>query len=177
VKRPALAFLSFDNPLWLPVWLASLALGCGGDPPHGTHLTFDACAPLVVVPEPTITAEQSQGLADGIALWNSRAATRISGALPAVDDAPAQVPLRFQAAAPPFHGLYDDQAGIVFINQDVTDRHALAVTIAHELGHVFGLPHVATSVRASLMNAGNMTVEPTPADVATLADRWGPCGP
>jgi Zn-dependent peptidase ImmA (M78 family) len=87
------------------------------------------------------------------------------------------VPLTFQVAAAPFHGLYDDRAGRIFVNEDLTDVAPLRITIAHEIGHAFGLPHVSASVRRSLMNTGNTTVSITPEDVDALAAIWGRCPP
>ncbi len=85
------------------------------------------------------------------------------------------MPLLFQVAAPPFHGLYDNQAGRIFINADLTDVDPLRITIAHEIGHAFGLSHVSPSVRPSLMNSGNLTIGITPEDVEALAAIWGRC--
>ena len=62
----------------------------------------------------------------------------------------------------------------MFINTDLSGG-AQAVTIAHEIGHAFGLAHVPSGERASVMNPGNLNVEPNAADVATLALRWGGC--
>jgi len=131
----------------------------------------------MVMPDPTATAAQRAGVADGIALWNAAAATRLSvggGSTDAQPPAPPipTVPLHFQSAAGAFYGLYEPAVGQIFINVDL-GGHPLAVTIAHEIGHAFGLVHIPASQRASLMNSGNLVTEPTPADVATLDAHWG----
>ncbi len=81
----------------------------------------------------------------------------------------------FRSQARPFHGLYDAPSGQIYINDDLAGDE-LAITIAHEVGHSFGLVHIPSNERASLMNPANLTVVPTPADVATLAGLWGRCG-
>ena len=73
------------------------------------------------------------------------------------------------------HGVYEDEVGVVFVNTDLTDPDARTITIAHELGHAFGLWHVAASERPSIMNPGNLQVLPTVDDQAALAARWGTC--
>jgi predicted Zn-dependent protease len=47
------------------------------------------------------------------------------------------------------------------------------VTIAHELGHTFGLWHVHPSTRRSVMNPGNTTITPTERDVDSVRALWG----
>ncbi|HEY0881746.1 MAG TPA: M66 family metalloprotease, partial [Archangium sp.] len=82
------------------------------------------------------------------------------------------VPMRFRSAAAVFRGIYEPVTGLVSINRGLegSDR---TITIAHELGHALGLPHVPASERASVMNPGNLTVLPTAEDVAALQQRWG----
>jgi Zn-dependent peptidase ImmA (M78 family) len=92
-------------------------------------------------------------------------------------DAPDQatIQVRFEDAAGPFHGLYDDKTGTVYINQGIANRAVLAVVVAHELGHAFGLHHVPTDDRTSLMNPGNLATPPTLEDELAVEAIWGAC--
>ena len=166
VRRPRLAGLALTV-----VAASAVAPGCGGDPGSSAWVMFDACAPLAIVPDVGVTDAQSGGIVAGMALWNDRAGTQLT--LAANGD-PAGVPLHFQAAAPNFHGLYDAPNAQVYINTDLSGP-TLAITIAHEIGHVFGLSHVPPEQRTSVMNPNNLVVEPTAEDVDTLATRWGVC--
>jgi hypothetical protein len=152
-----------------------LGCGSGGDAPTGPIVTFDACAPLQLVPDATATDAELGGISAALALWNTTAGTQLaSGAQPPAGV--SSVPIHFQPAAAPMHGLYDPQAVAIFINDDLsTLPAALSVTIAHEVGHALGLVHIPESTRASVMNPGNLTVTPNAADVATLAAIWGSC--
>ncbi|HVV53047.1 MAG TPA: hypothetical protein VHO06_25540 [Polyangia bacterium] len=167
------------SPSLLAVLLAVAvpALGCGGAPAaDGPAVTFDPCAPVALLPDATATAAELAGVTAGAALWNASAAAELAAAVPAADGgATPALPIHFQQAAAPFNGLYDASTAQIFINTDLGGQE-LAITIAHELGHAFGLVHISPDVRASLMNPGNLTVLPTPADVATLAGLWGRCG-
>jgi hypothetical protein len=156
---------------------AAPLLGCGANPDASTApaVTFDACAPLVLVPDATATQAELDGVSAALALWNSAASTQLTAG-PTAPDGVSAVPIHFQAAAAPMHGLYDPQAVAVFINDDLSALPAaMAVTIAHEVGHVFGLVHIPPSTRASLMNPGNLTVTPNAGDVAALVGIWGTC--
>lgn len=82
--------------------------------------------------------------------------------------------LQFEDAASIFHGVYDDERGVIFINDEL-EGDALVITAAHELGHAFGLSHVPAKERRSLMNPNNLTVSPTSEDIAKLHALWGTC--
>jgi hypothetical protein len=155
-----------------------LVLGCSSDPATSLRTVFDPCAPLALVPDPTATAADRSSMALAIDLW--RSAAFVQTQVDATSGAPAatpRLPIHFQAAAGAFHGLYDDRDGEIFVNQSFVADSARTITIAHELGHAFGLLHVPASERASLMNPNNTTVLPTALDVATLAASWGRCPP
>jgi len=136
----------------------------------------DICAPIsLAVREPDApTAAQRAGIDGALALWRAHGV----GTMSVIDVAaaePGAIELRFQPAALPFHGLYDDQTGTIYINSAIEDLSPLSITIAHELGHSFGLPHVPAAVRSSLMNPGNLVTPPTDADRAAVEALWGDC--
>jgi len=176
--------LTLLSRLSLTLLSLSQVVGCADESAPITGLTFDACAPLDIGIAPALTAEQMQGVTDALAMWNQAAGTALApvtmveGASSTAFATPTpMVPLTFQVAAAPFHGLYDDGAARIYVNEDLTDVGPLRITIAHEIGHAFGLPHVSASVRRSLMNTGNTTVGITAEDVDALAAIWGRCAP
>ena len=150
--------------------LAAAGCGAGSQEPPGDIVAFDACATLPLILDAGVSNAQSAGITAAISLWNDRAGTRLTLA---GDQGTPGLPIHFEAAAPLFHGLYEP-SGQVFINTDLSGA-PLAVTIAHEIGHAFGLVHVPAGQRASVMNPNNLVVEPTPEDIDTLALRWGVC--
>lgn len=149
--------------------LAIIALAACGTSDDGTIAnTHDACAPLALI-SAKASAIQLDGMQAAEALWRDRGAPALGLR------AGATLEIRFEAAAAPFHGLYDDEQGVIYINDDLADRTTLSIVIAHEVGHAFGLPHVPASERASLMNPGNLVTPPTAEDQAALAALWGSC--
>ncbi len=151
------------------------APGCAQDPSaSGPAVKFDPCTPVTLVADATAADTELAGVAAGAALWNASASSDLLPVSAAGGGAGPTLPIHFQVAAAPFHGLYDP-SGQIFINNDLAGDE-LAITIAHEIGHSFGLVHIPTNERASLMNPANLTVMPTAADVATLAGLWGRCG-
>ncbi len=149
----------------------ALASGCANPPQQPIRNRFDPCASAVA--PGAASPEQIDAVRDGMALWNAAAGLHL--ALDA--EAPPKwrrIPLEFQDAAGGFHGLYDDDHAIVFVNARL-ERAAQPVVIAHELGHAFGLVHVPPEERPSLMNPGNLDVPPTAEDVAALWAIWGGC--
>jgi hypothetical protein len=160
----------------LPLLACAIGCGDGASTTSGDDIAFDACAPLPLIADTGLSDLQSAGIAGAIALWNDRAGTRLTLAADANTAGPAAsgLPIHFQNAGPPFHGLYDAPTGQVFINNDLSGA-PLAITITHEIGHAFGLAHIPADQRASVMNPNNLVVEPTAEDVDTLATRWGGC--
>jgi hypothetical protein len=158
----------------LPLFASAVGCGASAGPSAGPDIAFDACAALAVIADPGATDAGSAGIAGAVALWNAKAGTRLMApGDPAAAGAPG-LPIHFQNAAPPFHGFYDAPSGQVFINTDLSGA-PLTITITHEIGHAFGLVHVPTDQRSSVMNPNNLVIEPTPEDVDTLANRWGGC--
>ena len=177
-----LSLVLFPLPLPPCLLLLIFSAGCGEASPGqaaSAPLRFDACAPLAIALDPSATENQTRGARAALDLWNGAARTELSLDAMGAAAAPSvpMIPLRFQRAAAPSHGFYDPSAGVIYVNEDLsapTLAGALAVTIAHEVGHAFGLPHVGD--RPSVMTAGNLDVEPNAGDVEALAAIWGRCG-
>ena len=146
-------------------------VGCASVPGDTTlEVTFNPCEPLVLVPAPDSTAAEIASIDVAIDLWARRG---VSTLMRADGRSGGGLPIRFEDAAGAFHGVYEDEVGVVYVNRRIEDDHARAVTIAHEVGHAMGLLHVDPAERVSLMNPGNMDVEPTDLDRAALAAIWG----
>jgi hypothetical protein len=134
-------------------FLVAIAMaGCGSQ--QAAAITFDPCNPVRV--------SGVDGVADAIAMWRAQDVTPFSIA------EPPDVRIELATGAPAIYGFYDDTTATVYVNTTITDAHERSVTIAHELGHALGLVHVPASERASVMNPGNLTVEPTAEDAAML---------
>lgn len=146
---------------------------CSPDSPNTIRTVFDPCRALVLAPDGATTPDDRVSMAAAIDLWRTAAALHVTLDAPAAP----RLPIRFQMAAGAFHGLYDDRIGEIFVNDEFAAPSARTITIAHELGHAFGLVHVPASERPSLMNPNNTTVPPTAEDVAALVALWGRCEP
>lgn len=149
----------------------SVVVGCNtGGETEKIDIVFDPCEPLVLEVEAG-SAEEEARVADAIDLWNARAGSMLT--LEQVEHAPL-LPIVFDNAPAAFNGHYDDEEAVVYINHGLEGRE-MAITVAHELGHAFGLYHVKKEERRSVMNHGNLVQEPNEGDVDALAALWGAC--
>ncbi|MGE0871863.1 MAG: matrixin family metalloprotease [Kofleriaceae bacterium] len=148
----------------------AMLVGCGGGGDTTIDIVHDVCSPPTLS-SPLATAVQAAGIDASTALWRARGA-------PALGVSPSSEPplqIEFMKAAGPFWGQYDDESGVIFINDAIADVDVLSIVIAHELGHAFGLEHVKRDDRTSLMNPANTVTPPTEADQRELERLWGPC--
>lgn len=159
--------------------ILSLALlgGCAGGPQDTTlEIVSDVCEPTAVIAPADATEAQLASIDEGIAMWGRLGFDRMVRADGALLTGGQHIEVVFDDAAAFFHGLYDDEHGVVYINRALSDDHQRSVTVAHELGHAFGLLHVARDARVSVMNPDNLVVEPNDGDAAELVTLWGVCG-
>jgi hypothetical protein len=158
-------------------WTLAVLAACSADP-AASHVARDPCAALAVTPADA-TSVELDGIAAALALWRDRGVSAFNPATAdptaSPDAAAPAIAIRFDDAAAVFHGIYDPPSATITINRAITDRTTLAIVVAHELGHVFGLAHIAAATRASLMNPGNLVTPPTDADQRTLEALWGTC--
>lgn len=154
--------------------LAAVACAACGDPQvsegAGAH---DACAPLAITATTATTFAEQAGIDGALALWRDHGVSAFDAAPPG---APAvAIAIQFADAAATFHGVYDPTGNRVLINRDLTEPATIAIVVAHELGHGFGLVHISPGARLSLMNPGNLVTPPTDADQQAVEALWGHC--
>jgi hypothetical protein len=138
----------------------------GGAADSTIDMTHDPCAPLALV-SANATDVQQAGMQNAQELWRDHGAPSLGLR------AGATIEVTFDDAAPAFHGLYDDEAGMIYVNRTLIAEPALSIVIAHELGHAFGLQHVTG--RDSVMSPGNLTIVPNDGDREALRALWGTC--
>jgi hypothetical protein len=148
---------------------------CGKEDDPTLEIVYDPCQALVIAPAPDTTDAERARIVEATRMWNELAKTQL--AVAGRDEVPPDphVPINFESAALAFFGVYDDESGCVSINRDITDEREQAITVAHELGHAFGLLHVEK--RASVMNKANLKTLPNAGDLAALTAVWGACEP
>ena len=136
-------------------------------------VTYDPCATQVVANE-AATDDEVASLAAALALWNERGGFALTAPNAGDGGERPALRVRFQVEFGAFRGFYDDEVGEIIVNRNLA-RDQRTITIAHELGHAFGLWHVATSARRSVMNPRNTTIAPLPRDIDDVRALWGSC--
>jgi hypothetical protein len=167
-RRSSIAWL-------LPVIVLAAAVGACGAPDVASPIVFDRCQVTTLVAAVDATPDERAGIETAIALWASVGGPPLALApVGAAQPAGQALPVIFQTAAPVFNGLYDPGRGDIFINRTVSEPRARAITVAHELGHAFGLVH--DNERRSLMSPGNLVIPPGENEVRLINERRGSCG-
>jgi Matrixin len=157
------------------VVVAALLGACAADTGDDSlEVVFDPCDPVSLLPADA-NADERASVDSAIEMWGLMGIGALARAPEgaALDPTAGVIEVRFEEAAPLFYGVYDDESGVVFINRRLADDHARAVTIAHEVGHALGLPHI--SDRDSVMNPENLVHEPNADDAGDLRSLWGDC--
>jgi hypothetical protein len=162
------------SPLVLVLALACSS--CVGKGDGAIELVFDPCATRVAAAAGS-SASEVASIDRALALWNEAAELALERAEAPPSDPPREAVLEvsFVPTIAALRGVYDDEVGAIMVNRAIEGEEQRALTIAHELGHAFGLLHVPPGERASLMNPGDPQVTPTPEDVGALLDLWGRC--
>jgi len=157
---------------FLSMLVVLLLAGCVAPAGPEGGIAYDPCGPVVLAPSPDTTAAETDSVANAIALWRAVGLSTLT-----LDDVPGavRVPVQFKQASPLFNGLYEPQTGDVLVNRGL-EGTARDVTVAHEVGHALGLPHVDASQRVSVMNPSNVTVPPNDGDERALQALWS-CPP
>jgi hypothetical protein len=149
---------------------ASFTSACGSEGSDGPGIVFDPCQPTLLLPGGDASAAERASLSDALELWRSVGGPDLSLTNEA---APQVLPVGFESAAPAFFGLYRPDRGDILINRQLGDAAARAITLAHEIGHAFGLAHV--NGHRSLMNPGNLRVPPAAEDSLHIYERRPVC--
>jgi hypothetical protein len=150
------------------VFFVLLVSACSAD----TEVIYDPCSPLVVEPGPGSLPNELQSIEDAIAAWNEVLPTRLELSSGSSEDA---LPILFDSGDTYYRALYWDKRGEIWIGRDKLSADDLALAIAHEMGHAFGLQHVDAEDRPSVMNVGNLEFSPSVADADAVRDVWDSC--
>lgn len=150
--------------------LVSLAFACG-PADDVIDITYDPCSSLTIASAPGNQASEIESIEAAIETWSHVIPTAIEVG-PWTEDRSA-LAIRFESGDTFYRAVYWDQVGEISISREHIDSADYPVAIAHELGHAFGLRHIAE--RPSVMNQGNLEIAPNGEDALAIAALWASC--
>lgn len=110
---------------------------------------------------------------DAVLGWNDIVPTQVTVRQGELDEAALAV--YFESGDAFFRALYLDESGEILIGRDKLAPEHLAIALAHEIGHAFGLAHVEKEERLSVMNSGNLEIWPGEIEAEDLRALWPSC--
>ena len=135
-------------------------------------LVFDPCLTTNLLYDESASPAEVAQIHEAAAMWNREVGSQLHVS-PVENGSDNTIPVHFEPAAGVFYGIYEPSTGEIFVNSKLPSEESSRITLAHELGHAFGLQHVSGA--PSLMNSGNLQTQITARDVASLTSLWGAC--
>jgi IrrE N-terminal-like domain len=152
---------------------AACAGACAGPPEDGPVIEYDPCQPTLLELAADANESERAAVATAVELWAQAGGPSLTVEAGTGQDGAQVLPIGFQPAAPVFFGLYRPERGDIVINRQLSDPRARAITVAHEIGHAFGLMHVRD--HRSLMNPGNLQIPPSQDEARQIYARQSAC--
>lgn len=152
--------------------MLALSAACASPEIFEEGLVFDPCVPTNLRYDASASPAEVAQIHEAAVMWNREVGSQLH-ASPEETGSVYTIPVHFEPAAGNFYGIYEPSTGEIFVNSKLSSDESRRITLAHELGHAFGLQHVSEDL--SLMNSGNLRTQITARDVASLASLWGAC--
>ena len=152
--------------------MLALCAACASPEIFEEGLVFDPCLTTNLRYDTSASSAEIAQIHEAAAMWNREVGSRLQASLEDIGS-DNTIPVHFEPAAGNFYGIYEPSTGEIFVNSKLPSEQSRRITLAHELGHAFGLQHVSGDL--SLMNSGNLETQITTRDVASLASLWGSC--
>jgi hypothetical protein len=147
-----------------------LASGCSD---RSIDTIFDPCSELTVVAAEGTEPHELASIEEAVLVWDQVLPTEI--AVGSSADAAGTLAIHFDSGDTFYRAIYFDALATIRVSRDKLAPEDYPIAIAHELGHAFGLFHVDSDERESVMNAGNLEILATRADADEVRALWAAC--